>query len=392
LRKVFTLFAFVYIHFIPLHGQTDTCKLQISLLTCSPGQELYSTFGHSALRVKDSSAGIDIIYNYGTFAFGPDFYPKFIKGNLLYFVSTQNFNDFVEDFKWQSRSIVEQLLLLNCTEKEGLFSALQTNALEQNKYYRYDFLYDNCSTRLRDIVAKNTLKPVTFKNILPENIPSFRNLIHVYLNKAGQYWSKLGIDLLLGSRLDQRVTSLQAMFLPDYLLKGFENATTKELPLVIPPQTILAMPAAIQTTPLLQPMVVFSVLLTLILVLSFTPSKKIQQGLKVFDICFFFILGLVGLLLLFMWMGTDHAVCKDNFNLLWAIPTHVVAAFLLYKNHRWMNYYLLATIILQAFLLIGWVFIPQELNPGFLPIILLILLRSWLIILKPHPTVHAKMD
>ncbi len=392
LKKIFPLIAFIFIHFIKVQGQSDSCNLQISLLTCSPGEELYATFGHSALRVKDSSSGTDIIYNYGTFAFGPDFYAKFIKGKLLYFVSTQNFNDFVEDYRWQSRSMVEQLLLLSCAEKAALFSALKTNALEQNKYYRYDFLFDNCSTRLRDIVAKNTGKPVIFKNILPEQIPTFRNLIHVYLNRAEQYWSKLGIDLLLGSRLDKKTSSIQAMFLPDYLLKGFDSAYINQLPLVTPPVTVLAVPGAIHSTPLLQPIVVFSVLLAIILVLSFTPSKKIQYGIKVFDICFFFFLGLIGLLLVFMWVGTDHALCRDNFNLLWALPTHAVAAFFLYSNSKCINYYLLATIILQTFLLIGWIFIPQEMNLGFLPLILIILLRSWLIILKPHHTTNAKVD
>jgi hypothetical protein len=362
------------------------------LLTCSPGQELYSTFGHSALRVKDSSSDIDIIYNYGTFAFGPDFYAKFIKGQLLYFVSTQNFNDFVEDYRWQNRIIVEQILMLSCREKEYLFTSLRTNALEENKYYLYNFLFDNCSTRLRDIVAKSTQEPVVFRNILPQNLPTFRNLIHVYLDKGGQHWSKLGIDLLLGSRLDNKSTSLQAMFLPDYLLKGFDKASTNQAPLVTTPKSILTMTVVFQSKPFFQPLVVFSVLLSIILILSFIPSNKIQRGLRIFDICFFFALGLIGLLLVFMWVGTDHALCSDNFNLLWALPTHAVASFFLYKYNRWINYYLLATIILQVFLVIGWVFIPQEMNLGFLPLILLILLRSWLIVLKPYHTENAKKD
>ncbi len=392
MKKVFVLIALISIYFTNVHGQSDSCNLQISLLTCSPGQELYSTFGHSALRVKDSSSDIDIIYNYGTFAFGPDFYAKFIKGQLLYFVSTQNFNDFVEDYRWQNRIIVEQILMLSCREKEYLFTSLRTNALEENKYYLYNFLFDNCSTRLRDIVAKSTQEPVVFRNILPQNLPTFRNLIHVYLDKGGQHWSKLGIDLLLGSRLDNKSTSLQAMFLPDYLLKGFDKASTNQAPLVTTPKSILTMTVVFQSKPFFQPLVVFSVLLSIILILSFIPSNKIQRGLRIFDICFFFALGLIGLLLVFMWVGTDHALCSDNFNLLWALPTHAVASFFLYKYNRWINYYLLATIILQVFLVIGWVFIPQEMNLGFLPLILLILLRSWLIVLKPYHTENAKKD
>ncbi len=389
LKKLLSFFYFSFIFFSAF--SSDSCHLRISLLTCSPGQELYSTFGHSALRVKDNSTGIDIIYNYGTFEFGPDFYTKFIKGRLIYFLSTENFSDFAAAYQSESRSIKEQNLLLTCTEKQKLFLALQTNALEQNKFYAYDFLYDNCSTRLRDIVARNTNTQISWGNILPDKIPTFRNLIHSYLNKAGQYWSKFGIDLLLGSPLDKKMTNQQAMFLPDYLLSGFARASLPNRALASAPQSILSMPATPKGNDLFSPKVVFSMLLFVIIILSFLPNKKTQKFIVVFDTIFFLLLGLIGILLLFMWFGTDHFVCRNNFNLLWALPSHTVAAFFLRKPGGWMHYYLLATIILQAALLIGWIFIPQELNLAILPIILLVLLRSWLLILKPHAYANNKM-
>jgi hypothetical protein len=248
----------------------------------------------------------------------------------------------------------------------------------------YDFLFDNCSTRLRDIVARNTEGGVRFGNVLPKKTPTFRNLLYTYLDNGGQHWSKFGIDLLLGSRLDKKVTNEQAMFLPDYLMRGFENAQTLGRRLVGPTETILAMPSPIKGTSLLQPMVVLSLTVVLLVVLSFIPNKRVQRIVRVFDFLLFFILGLIGCLLIVMWTATDHALCRDNYNLLWALPTHTIAAFFLWNRGRFIQYYLLGTIIIQAFLLVGWVFLPQQFNLAFLPIILLVLLRAWLLILKPH--------
>ncbi len=187
MRKIFLIPFFLLASFTSVIAK-DSCRLHISLLTCSPGEELYSTFGHTALRVKDNTTGSDIVFNYGTFEFGPDFYTKFIKGQLRYFLSIENFADFAYSYQYESRSIQEQVLQLSCVEKEKLFTALQINAQEENKYYQYDFLFDNCTTRAKDIVARNTASPVVFNNILPADVPTFRNQIHYYLNKGGQYW------------------------------------------------------------------------------------------------------------------------------------------------------------------------------------------------------------
>jgi len=383
LKKFFGFLLLFTISVSYVQAQHDSCHLQISLLTCAPGEELYSTFGHSALRVQERASGIDIIFNYGTFQFGPDFYKKFVRGKLLYYVSIEEFSSFREQYQFESRSMQEQILQLSCTDKQQLFAALKTNAAEANKYYRYDFLFDNCSTRLRDIVKANTTGTVRFANILPAKIPTFRNLLYTYLDNGGQHWSKFGIDLLLGSRLDIKVTNEQAMFLPDYLLKGFANASVSSKPLASPPQTILQMPTPLRGNSILQPMVVLSALLLLVIILSFMPSVKAQKALAFFDFLLFLILGLTGCLLIFMWTATDHALCKNNYNLLWALPTHAAAAFFLRSNGKLISYYLLATIVVQAFLVVGWIFLPQEFNLAFLPLVLLVLLRSWLIILKP---------
>ena len=375
LKKLLLLsFNFCIFHFALAQ---DSCGLRISLLTCAPGEELYSTFGHTALRVKDATKGTDYVFNYGTFEFAPDFYWKFIKGKLLYSLSIEDFNDFMEEYKAESRSVQEQVLQLSCDEKQKLYTALQTNAQEQNRYYKYDFLFDNCTTRAGDIVAKNTNSQVIFKNILPKKTPTFRDLIHTYLNGGHEYWSKLGIDILLGAKLDRKVTNKEAMFLPDYLLKGFDSATVNNLQLVSPPQTILQMPSPLNEKPFFTPIVVFSLLLVLVFALSFIKSNWARTIINVFDFLSFFILGLAGVILLFMWFGTDHTVCKNNYNLLWALPTNVVMAFFVHSKKAGVKKYFRIVFWLTIVLALTWFFLPQQMNNALLPIILLILYRSW---------------
>lgn len=370
--------CFLLLSLCILHAAAqDSCGLRITLLTCSPGEELYSTFGHTAVRVQEKATGLDAVYNYGTFEFTPDFYSKFIRGKLLYSLSVENFQDFLYTYQLESRSIVEQDLQLSCTEKEKLYKALQLNALEQNRYYRYDFLFDNCTTRARDIVAKNANGPVVFKTILPQETPTFRHLIHNYLDAGKSYWSKLGIDMLLGAKLDKHVTNEQAMFLPDYLLKGFDSATVNGHPLATPPQQVLKMPALFAKGSLFTPAVVFSLLLASVVALSFTKSKRALKALHIFDLFFFFTLGAAGLLLLFMWFGTDHIVCRNNYNLFWALPTHVVLAFFIHKNETWSRTYFKIVFWLSVLLLLAWFVLPQQLNPSLVPIILLIIHRCW---------------
>jgi len=359
--------------------QDSSCKIQISLLTCSPGEELYSTFGHSALRVTDSSTNTDIIYNYGTFDFDdPEFYTKFTRGKLLYYVSVQKFENFVEEYQYYQRGIIEQVLDLSCTEKKKLVSALQENAKEENKYYKYDFIVDNCTTRLRDIVFKNANTTVVTKDIRSNEEITFRNLIHKYLDSSYQYWSKLGIDILLGKPLDKKVTNSEAMFLPDYLMKGFDSTNFSGVvrrSLVLEKKEILKATMPKPKNTLFSPFVIFTVFFLSILVLSF--SKNAGKFFSVFDFLLFFLCGLLGVLLLFMWFGTDHPECKDNYNLAWAMPFHFLIVFFLFRKWALLKYYFLINSVLLLVLLILWKWLPQEMNNALIPIVCLLLLRSY---------------
>lgn len=357
--------------------QIDSCHLKISLLTCSPGQELYSIFGHSALRVSDSQAGTDIIFNYGSFDFSdPDFYSKFVRGKLLYYVSAEYFQDFVFAYRYEGRGIIEQHLNLSCETKSILYQALRENLREENKYYLYDFLFDNCSTRLRDMVRREGGDSLYIGKILPAEInTSFRNLIHEYLHRGGQYWSKLGIDLLLGARIDRAMANEEAMFLPDYLMKGFDSALIDGRQLVAGKRQIqpeMLKPAEQVNSPL----IITGSLFLIISILSFSTKPAAKRLLYYFDVFLFLLSGLIGLLLLYMWFGTDHRVCADNYNILWAFPLNIYFAVKVgRKNIREAK---LFTALFCGYLLIAsaWFFLPQQMNLAFFPLTLTIAARA----------------
>lgn len=364
-------------------AQNDSCSLRISLLTCNPGEDLYAIFGHSALRVKDPSMNMDIIFNYGTFDFDdPDFYTKFMRGKLIYFLSVEGFSDFTYAYQLENRGIVEQVLNLPCTDRQQLFQALKQNSDEASKFYAYDFFFDNCSTRLRDIVARNSGGQVTFKNILPAERLSFRQEIHTYLDRSQQYWSKLGMDLLLGLHVDRKVTNEESMFLPDNLYKGFDSAIVYGRPLVGSRQVVNAPNLIKPQDPLMTPAVIFSLLLVMGLVLALTRKNRSMMPLRLFDAALFFLVGLMGAVMLLMWLGTEHKVCRDNLNVLWAWPTHLVMCFFIYRPSRIGKYYFGIHAIICVAVLVGWYWWPQQLHPALIPLLVLLAYRSLRISLK----------
>lgn len=248
--------------------------------------------------------------------------------------------------------------------------------LPENRSYKYDFLFDNCTTRLRDLAEKVADTTLVFNRIVERNT-KFRDLIHLYLDSNKQHWSKLGIDLLLGSRTDAIMENREAMFLPDYLLLAFDKALSGKKRLVAD-KTIL-FKAGIPSSGngfLSLPLFYSSLLLIIVMLLSFSKKASVQSGLKNFDAMLLFIVGLLGTLMLFMWFGTDHIMCSDNYNLLWAWPTHTIAAFFINRKLSWVKTYLLAMIIIYFLLLLSWPFLPQKLNVALVPVILVMLLRG----------------
>jgi len=304
-------------------AQTDSSHLRISLLTCGVGEEIWETFGHTGVRIIDSTHGTDIVYNYGTFnGYDKDFEIKFMRGRLLYFVSTDHFSDFMQEYVMAHRKVEEQVFQLTGAQKLAIDSFLLWNTQPDNMYYKYDFYFDNCATRIRDIFP-NSVSGFKFGQTIPAGKRiSYRNITDQYLAK--RHWERVGIDILLGSAVDKPMTNAGAMFLPDYLRDGLAGATVHGKAVSTAPVTILE-GASMESAGVDQPFI----LMCLIAMLTFAglcfPQLKVLGNIM--SSLLLLVTGLLGILILFMWFGTDHKACQDNFNLLWALPTNVILAF-----------------------------------------------------------------
>lgn len=365
--------------FFPKPVSAQPCHLRISLITVGTGNELYATFGHTAIRVIDSTDSEDYVFNYGTFDFDtPHFYWKFVRGKLMYSLSVAYFNDFMSEYYQEKRKVTEQVLNLTCAEKETIWQFLQNNYLPQNRDYKYDFLFDNCSTRIRDIFVRVFGPGWKYPNIVPEPELSFRTEINRYL--SNKPWEKLGINLMFGKSTDDTMNSSQIMFIPDFLEKGVGSSTLNNKPLVESTQVLYDPgPQPDNSFPVyLEPLFWLVILAIFIVVISFNRQWLISRKLLPWvDRCLFFLTGLLGLFLLFMWFGTDHGVCRWNFNLLWAFPLNIVYSFYVHKNTSGVRKYAGWVILLCFFLLFGWYVLPQQLPLAVLPIIAMLFVRAW---------------
>ncbi len=351
-------------------AQDSSAHLRISLLTCGAGEDLYSTWGHTAIRIVDSARQTDIVYNYGNFDFqDPDFYSKFTRGKLDYYLAASGFAEFMYEYQVDKRDVTEQELRLTENTKLHIRRVLNETLNSPARMYKYDFAYNNCTSRVRDILI-NLAGLQLEKPLVPEGT-TIRNMLHEFLDKGGQPWSKLGIDLLLGSPIDRKVNKMESMFLPDYLMKAADSSTNK----LVARKTILNQ--GMPLTPARNwPLYIFSVVALLIIGTSLISTGVAIILIRILDTLLFLLTGLLGCFILFMWFGTDHKACAANYNLLWALPTHFIAAFFVWKKPNRFTKYFTACSILYILLLITWFWLPQQLNPAFIPVTFLLLFRS----------------
>ncbi|MDP3312611.1 DUF4105 domain-containing protein [Lutibacter sp.] len=358
----------------------------ISVVTCGPGSELYSTFGHSAFRVYDPILQLDKVYNYGTFNFNaPNFYLNFVKGKLIYQLSTSRFNSFLESYHRENRWVTVQELNLDNTDVQLLYDFLEINALPQNRDYKYDFFYDNCSTKLEEVLKIVLKDKVAFSNSHINTTKTHRDLIADYTTT--NKWSKFGIDLALGSVIDRKATKDNYKFLPDYLMAGFGNATVlienNQQPLVKNTVEILKQRPFESKTSLATP---FNLFFVLCLLVTFKTYKNIKNNKrsKWLDFSLFFVTGIIGIVVLLLWFATNHTATYKNFNFLWAFAPNVVVAFYMLKTKlpTWLIAYNKLLLILLALLFLLWVIEIQVFNIALLPIIALLIIRYGYLILN----------
>ena len=202
---------------------------------------------------------------------------------------------------------------------------------------------------------------------------TFRQAIHQYLDKSHKDWSKLGIDVLMGQPTDAVMTAEHMQFLPDNLMKSLDNSKQT---MILSSQNLYALTDANTKKSFFTPFVVFTLLLVFIVLLGFVKNKMAQAFLQGFDGLLFFFTGALGFIMIIMWTATDHAMCKDNFNLIWAWPTHTIMAFFVNSKKSWTKKYFKFTAVALMAVLISWFFLPQQMNNAVLPIVLLLIYRS----------------
>lgn len=364
-----------------LKSQNLSPNAEISLLTCNPGEELYSVFGHNAVRVKDPANKIDWVYNYGTFSFDePNFYVKFVKGQLNYMLSVNHFTHFIYAYKQENRSVREQVLNLTDKQKQDIFKFLEINRLPQNKFYLYDFFFNNCATIVRDVLDDNLKDDLEFATDYKDTL-TFRDLLRPYL--VEHHWSRFGINLILGAITDRKATLSETMFLPDYLELAAADATNningKQVSLV-KKSLVLFTQTDVNTSvgKLLRPGFIFWSLFVFALILLGVELKN-KEIYLVFDKIFFMLIGILGLILFLAWFATYHTAMVKNWNLLWALPSHFFIAFLLFLKNKpgFLKYYFLVSGVIAILILPLWPVIPQVFDYAFIPIILIIAIRSF---------------
>ena len=355
-------------------------QAELSIITCGPYQgELYSAFGHSAIRVVDPILGFDIAYNYGVFDFNqPNFYLNFTRGYLYYKLGIYSYPDFRDFYISYNRYVHEQILDIDSVQKQKIFSYLENNALPQNQTYRYDYFYNNCASKVRDVFAEVFKDQIKFDGSFIKTDYTIRDLTHNYLTQ--QPWGSLGIDICLGLPMDKKASPYEYMFLPDYIESSFDHTTLNGNPMV--KQKVAVYESVPEKTPFhwYHPWIVFGLLLMSVSFFSYRDWKR-KTTTKWFDVTLFSVLGLLGLLLFILWIATDHKAAANNFNLLWAFPLHLIGAIGLLKKNagKWVPNYFTFTTIMTASLIGLWPLLPQQMNFYLLPLVFVILIRALVI-------------
>lgn len=314
----FLLFLFLcsFNHF----GQTPTLTKDavISILNCGTGNEAYSLYGHTGIRIKDSKNNLDVVFNYGAFDFNtPNFMLKFVKGDLQYFVTTNSFRDFEYSYRYEKRSIYEQVLNLTPTQKQQLFQQLNESLYSDERYYTYKFIDRNCTTMVIDKVntvlgatAIDTKKPVEI---------SYREILYPYLEN--HFFEKLGINMIFGTKVD---LPAERLFLPLEFIKSLEVAKTNNQLLAKPVNVIYEAPKNLYKPS------VFNSIYTIIIVLGLIVLLR-KKGITLIYFC---ILGILGVFFSSVGLYSYHEEVLWNYNILLFNPLFLVLAHYYRKENR----------------------------------------------------------
>jgi len=377
-RIVISLLFLFSISFSAYAGKLSS-SAEVSLITCSPGNQIHSFFGHTAIRVYDPVYETDYIFNYGLFDFStPNFVYRFAKGQTDYQLGVQNYKSFVNSYIRDNRSVYEQKINLTEVEKQNLFDALVENYKPENRVYRYNFFFDNCASRVRDMIEAHVSDKLNW--IYPEEEPvTFRQMIEKYI--PANTWIDLGIKLALGIPADNIISPYEKMFLPDYVSLDFKNAmiqrNTGEILLCKPLKTIYKAPEIKEKFDPFAPNII--IIFLAVLVVLTTVYGQVRGKHKIWiDFFTYLVFGIAGLIIAFLTFASEHPATEWNLNLIWALPTHFVFAFVLLKKswYRPVKIYHRFTAIVLVLFFMTMPGLPQSFHWLVIPLSLLLLVRS----------------
>lgn len=347
-----------------LFGYTQNPKLSnnttVSVLTCGRGEQLYSTFGHTAIRVKDLENQLDVVYNYGAFDFNTEhFYLKFVKGDLQYFVTATSFEDFILEYQYDQREVVEQTLNLSLFEKQSLFESLNKTLYSSKRYYTYKFIDRNCTTMVADKISE-TMHNLPIKKVV-NNTFSYRELLYPYFENYFDY--KLGINIIFGLKTDYQATKL---FLPSELLESLDKMTYNRKPVVLSKATLLE--GSTNTAPGFSFFKsIYFVILVLLLLLII--NKRILFSIYL-TIC-----GLFGLFLCLVGLYSQHEEVLWNYNALLFNPLYLIFPLLSHNVKQKIRLVILILLGVYSILMITkphlFIVIPFIITNGY------IIARDW---------------
>ena len=376
MRKLLVLFLlFVGILSTNASSMDRVC---ISLLTCAPGSEIYALFGHSAIRYENPDQQEDWVFNYGMFSFkDPNFVMRFVKGETDYQFGVIHFAYFEAEYAMRGSSVYQQVLNLTNDEKELLVNLLKENYLPANRVYRYNYFYDNCTTRARDKIEES----IQGKVIYPKNEKevSFRDILHEFM--VDSHWSEFGIDLCLGSEADQPIDERKQMFAPFYMLGAARGAMIHRgdtvVPLVL--EEVKIVDAVLEDEPAFPlPPIFCSLLLLLVTMVVVAWSIRKGRSCLAWNVLLFFLQGIGGCIIAFLFFFSLHPTVGSNWLLMLFNPLPLLyLPVLIYRGikgkkdpYHWYNLACLTSfMILMPFL-------PQEFNPTVLPLALSLILVS----------------
>ncbi len=340
----------------------------VSIITVMPGNPVYTMFGHSAIRFANPESGLDASFNYGTFDFDNTFPFRFASGKLDYRLDVTPTEPAFRHYRGEGRTIVEQHLTITPQQATRLYELLLVNYRPENRYYRYDFFFDNCSTRIRDILEEATSVTIGDQGRVSEE--TLRDLLTPYIHDRPALAALMNSGLGVGA--DQLATVRDRAFLPVELMHQLEASglvATVDTLYAAGPRPGNRVPGAA--------LGLWAVAL-LLGVVTILRARKRQARLRWIDVVLFGVVGLAGAVLTYLWFGSEHVVARKNLNLIWALPTHALIVFAVAKRHlpTWTRIYFAITLLLAFVLFCGLSWWTQGIHALALPIATMIAFRA----------------